>query len=185
VFPSIATAARAVARLTSKGDHAAVIIRDTPTGWLWGWWLDGVPRLGLRPLGPSHRQLGQIWLEDRAGKRCLTVAGEIPPSVLRKVEVIIAEGRSRIEDFWVSHMLSKDWLSVDFAPNGDLKVVAYRGTPMERQAIHGIPWRGIAGDRPPRPDDLEIDRGTSELNLRAMGQSRVRVPLRFLVFGGE
>jgi hypothetical protein len=185
VFPALATAARAVARFASKGDQATVIIRDTPTGWLWGWWLDGAPRLGLAPLRPNHRQLGQIWLEDPAGKRCLTVAGEIPPSVLRKVEVIIAAERSRIEDFWVGQMIEKNWLAVDFASNGDLRVVCYRGTPMQRQMTHAIPWRGIAGDRAPKPDDLEIDGANSELVLRAMGQSRVRVPLRFLAFEGD
>ena len=162
-----------------------VIIRDTPTGWLWGWWLDGTPRLGLMPLRPNHRQLGQVWLEDPAGERGVTAEGEIPPAVLRKVEVIIAGARSRIEDFWVGHMISKNWLAVDFAPSGDLRVVCYRGTPMQRQMTHGIPWRGIVGDRAPQADDLEIDRTTSELVLRSMGQSRVRVPLRFLVFAGD
>jgi hypothetical protein len=185
VFPTFATAARAVARFASKGDQATVIIRDTPAGWLWGWWLYGVPRLGLVPLRPNHRRIGQIWLEDPAGKRCLTVAGEIPPSVLRKVQSIIAAERSRIEDFWVGHMIEKNWLAVDFAPSGDLRVVCYRGTPAERQMTHCIPWRGIAGDRAPRPDDLEIDRTTAELVLRAMGRSRVRVPLRFLAFEGD
>jgi hypothetical protein len=44
--------------------------------------------------------------------------------------------------------------------------------------------RGIVGDRLPESDDLEIDGDSSELVLRAVGQSRVRVPLRFLVFRG-
>jgi hypothetical protein len=108
--------------------------------------------------------------------------GEIPQSVLRNVEVIIAEERPRIEDAWVGHMLRKNWLSVAFVPGGDLKVVCYRGTTMERQAIHGIPWGGLVGDRLPESDDFEIDRDSSDLILRAIGQSRVRVPLRLLVF---
>jgi hypothetical protein len=112
----------------------------------------------------------------------MIVEGEIPHSMLRDVEVVIAEERPRIEDAWVSHMISKDWLSVTFVPGGDLEVVCYRRTTMERQAIHGIPWGGIVGDRPPEPDDFEIDRDSSELVLRTIGQSRVRVPLRFLVF---
>jgi hypothetical protein len=55
---------------------------------------------------------------------------------------------------------------------------------MERQAIHGIPWGGMVGDRLPEADDFEIDRDSSDLILRAIGQSRVRVPLRLLVFRG-
>ncbi len=185
MFPTLASAARAVARFASKGEQATVIIRDTPPGWLWGWWVDGTPRLGLVPLRPNHRELGQIWLEDAEGKRSLTVAGEIPAGVLRKVEVIIAAARSRIEDFWVSHMIRKNWLAVDFAPSGDLRVTCYRGTSSQRQLVHGIPWRGIAGDLAPRLDDIEVDRISSELVLRTMGQSRVRVPLRFLIFQGD
>jgi hypothetical protein len=185
VFPAFTTAARAVSRFASPGDRGIVIIRDAPAGWLWGWWLDGAPRLGLLPLDPTHRKLGRIWLEDPEGKRCLVAEGEIPRSVVRNVEGIVTQERSRIEDFWVAHMISQDWLSVDFTPGGDLKVVCYQKTPRERETIHGIPWRGIAGDRAPEPDDLEIDRGASELNLRAMSQSRIRVPLRFLVFEGD
>jgi hypothetical protein len=104
--------------------------------------------------------------------------------VLRDIEAIIAEGRPLIEDAWVGHMIRKDWLSVAFLPGGDLEVVCYEGTTMERRAVHGIPWGGIVGDRLPESDDLEIDGDSSELVLRAVGQSRVRVPLRFLVFRG-
>jgi hypothetical protein len=185
VFPAIATAARAVARLASKGDRAAVLIRDMPPGWRWGWWLDDCPRLSLRPLNPGHRKFGRIWLEDSEGKQCLIVEGEIPQAVLRDVEAIIAEGRPLIEDAWVGHMLRQDWLSVVFVPGGSLQVVCYRGTTMERQAIHAIPWEGVVGDRLPESHDLDIDRDSSELILCATGQSRVRVPLRFLVFRGQ
>jgi hypothetical protein len=160
------------------------MIRDMPAGWLWGWWLDDSPRLSLRPLKPNHRRLGRIWLEDREGRQCMTVEGEISPAVLRDVEPIIAEGRALIEDAWVSRMIEKDWLSVRVVPNGDLDVVCYQGTAMERRAVHGIPWGEAVGDRVPKSDDVEIDRDSSELILRAMGQSRVRVPLRFLVFRG-
>jgi hypothetical protein len=124
-------------------------------------------------------------LEDPEGKRCLIVDGEIPHSVLRDVEAIIAEERTLIEDAWVGHMISKDWLSVVFVPGGYLEVVCYRGTTRERQAVHAIPWGGVVGDRLPEAHDLEIDRDSSELILRAIGQSRVRVPLRFLVFRGQ
>jgi hypothetical protein len=124
-------------------------------------------------------------LEDPEGKQCMIVEGEIPDSVLRDIEAIIAEGRPLIEDAWVGHMIRKDWLSVAFVARGDLEVVCYKGTAMERQAIHGIPWGGIVGDRLPEAHDLEIDGDSSELILRATGQSRVRVPLRFLVFPGQ
>jgi hypothetical protein len=184
VFPAIATDARVVARLAPNGDQAAVLTRDMPTGWLWGWGPDDFPRLSLRPLNAKHCNVVRIWLEDPEGKQCMIVEGKIPHSVVSDVEAIIAEERPRIEDAWVSHMIRKDWLSVTFVPGGDLEVVCYEGTTMERQAIHGIPWGGIVGDRLPESDDLEIDRDSSELVLRAIGQSRVRVPLRFLVFRG-
>jgi len=110
--------------------------------------------------------------------------GKIPETVLRDVEVIIAEERPRVEDAWVRHMLRRNWLSVAFVPGGSLSVVCYEGTSMERQAIHGIPWGGLVGDRLPESDDFEIDRDSADLILRAIGQSRVRVPLRLLVFRG-
>ena len=115
----------------------------------------------------------------------MIVEGEIPHAVLRDIEAIIAEGRPLIEDAWVGHMIRKDWLSAAFVPGGDLEVVCYKGTTTERRATHGIPWGGIVGDRLPEAHDLEIDGDSSELILRAIGQSRVRVPLRFLVFRGQ
>jgi hypothetical protein len=121
-------------------------------------------------------------LEDVEGKQCMIADGKIPETVLRNVEAIIAEERPWIEDAWVGHMLRKNWLSVAFVPGGNLKVVCYVGTTMERQTIHGIPWGGLVGDRLPESDDFEIDRDSSDLILRAIGQSRVRVPLRLLVF---
>jgi hypothetical protein len=164
------TAARVATRFAHGTKSAAVLIHGVPSGWNWGWWSDNVPRLHLVPVDVDHHRAGRIWLEGVDGKRTFVVEGGIPESVVRDVQVIIAEDRPQIEDAWVRYMGAMGWLTVGLQVGGDLEVLCYEGTPNERRTRHGIPWGGVIGDRDPEPDDFEIELDTTNLVLGGLGR---------------
>ena|SRR5438309_4697855 len=88
----------------------AIILRDRPPTYDWGWFSREEPRMHLHD--KDHRRLHyKIWLE-KAGRRALEPEPGIPAKVLKVLQAEILEQRERIEAYWASFMIKNDWLKV-------------------------------------------------------------------------
>jgi|LSQX01.3.fsa_nt_gb hypothetical protein len=114
----------------------AVILRNVPPSYNWGFYSREEPRMHLQVVDPQHRRLGyKVWLEERGRRVFLPLPG-IPAKVLKSLqqEVSVSRRRDGIEHEWVDLMIQKQWLSVRLEwPL--IRIFAYPGTPnaFERQ----------------------------------------------------
>lgn len=105
----------------------AVLLRDVPPGFCWGWYSREDPRMHLQTVDEEHRNLYKIWLEAK-GRRIAQPAGEIPTKVRKRIEAEIDRRRASIETKWVKLMIDQGWLR--FELRGSLIVlIAYANTP--------------------------------------------------------
>src|SRR5215471_9965240 len=77
---------------TRIGDSLAVILRDVPGGYNWGWYSREDSRMHLQTVDDVHRNLYKVWLEKK-GTRTFEPAGTIPAKVLKKLQSEIARLR--------------------------------------------------------------------------------------------
>ena len=120
---------RAVEELPSTGRQAmAVILRDVPPPYSWGWFSREDQRMHLQPVSRKHIGLPyKIWLEDR-GRRVIEAVPGIPAKVLKPVTTRIAEQRQSVEAEWVAFMIENRWLA--FRLDGDtITLTAYPNSP--------------------------------------------------------
>jgi mRNA-degrading endonuclease RelE of RelBE toxin-antitoxin system len=106
----------------------AVVIRDTPPTFDWGWFSREDPRMHLQSVDKDHRHLHyKVWLEKK-GKRVFDPEPEIPARVVKALKRQIEQQRGRIEAYWIIFMIQNNWLRVRLV--GDQVVVqAYPNTP--------------------------------------------------------
>ena len=91
----------------------AIIIRDRPPTYDWGWFSREEPRMHLQTVDKDHRRLHfKIWLE-KAGRRVFEPEPGIPAKILKVVQAEILQQRDRIEAYWASFMVKNDWLKVE------------------------------------------------------------------------
>ena len=87
----------------------AVILRDTPPGYHWGWFSREDPRMHLQTVDEEHRNLYKVWLE-RKGCRVFEPAAPIPAKVLKKLQAEVTKRRRHIEGRWAIFMIKNRWL---------------------------------------------------------------------------
>jgi hypothetical protein len=91
----------------------AVIVRNVPPSYNWGWYSREDQRMHLQSVDAKHRMLGyKVWLESK-GKRVFEPEPGIPSKVLEPLRDILAtRERLRVEVKWVAFMLDNHWLSL-------------------------------------------------------------------------
>src|SRR5688572_16932865 len=104
-----ATASRENGRKV-KRKPMAVVLRDVPFGFNWGFFSREDPRMHLQVVSRKHLDLDyKVWLE-RAGRRVLEPEGAIPARVLKKLVAEIEAQIKSIEAEWVHFMIKQRWL---------------------------------------------------------------------------
>src|SRR5712664_2320771 len=75
----------------------AVLIRDRPPTFDWGWFSREDPRMHIQTVDKDHRHLHhKVWLENK-GRRIVQPEPGIPAKVLKVLQEEIAKQRGRIE----------------------------------------------------------------------------------------
>ncbi len=105
----------------------AVILRDIPPGYNWGWFSREDPRLHLQTVDEEHRNWYKVWLE-RKGTRVFEPVGQIPAKVLKKLQSEVSRRRRHIEGRWAIFMIKNRWLQLHLALP-EVSLTAYPGTP--------------------------------------------------------
>jgi hypothetical protein len=106
----------------------AVILRDTPPTYHWGWFSREDPRMHLQPVDRAHVHLHyKIWLENK-GRRVIEPEPGIPAKVLKPLRSAIARERDRIETEWAYFMIKNGWLTLRVSGTA-VTLFAYRNTP--------------------------------------------------------
>ncbi|MBN2193984.1 MAG: hypothetical protein JW751_14310 [Polyangiaceae bacterium] len=187
-MPSTTTSARILHRYLSatRRKTAAVVLRDCPRGWDWGWVIGSEPPMHVIPMMAGSRQLGRVDLEDREGRRIFRPEGRIPNNVLNVLATEVAMHSIEIEDAWCHHMVGQAWITPEVDPqNGGVDVTLYGGTANERTRAIKVNWPKIIGPRKPAQADVEIDGEAAEFIVGAREARPIRVPLSLIVFGGR
>ena len=106
----------------------AVILRDVPPGYDWGWFSREDPRMHIQVVDRKHIHLNyKVWLEA-PGRRVVEPAGDIPSKIFKKLRAELDFKQPSIEAEWVSLMIDLGWLR--HAVRGTLvTLIAYPNTP--------------------------------------------------------
>src|SRR5262245_12333499 len=110
-----------------SGNSMAVILRDVPGGYNWGWYSREDPRMHLQTVADVHRNLYKVWLEKK-GTRVFEPVGAIPAKVLKKLQSEVAKLRRHIEGRWASFMIMNRWLQLHVTLP-EVSITLYPGTP--------------------------------------------------------
>jgi hypothetical protein len=106
----------------------AVIIRDKPPTYDWGWFSRKDLRMHLQTVDKDHRHLHyKVWLEEK-GRKVILPEPVIPAKVLKTLQNEIAKQRGRIEAYWIIFMIKNGWLRVQLN-DGVITLFAYPNTP--------------------------------------------------------
>ncbi len=105
----------------------AVVLRDVPPGYNWGWYSREDPRMHLQTVNRKLRDQYKVWLE-RGGRRVFEVDGKVPAKVLKRLEAEVGGRRSYVEGWWVEFMMEQDWLDLKVA-GSKVVLTAYANTP--------------------------------------------------------
>lgn len=111
-----------------NGEDMAVIIRNVPPTFNWGWFSREDQRMHLQTVDRAHRRLHyKVWLENK-GRRVFEPEPGISAKVLKAVQRVMEDERERIEAEWAAFMIRNGWLKVRFA-NGIITLHAYPRSP--------------------------------------------------------
>ncbi len=106
----------------------AVLLRDTPPTYDWGWFSREDPRMHLQTVDKLHRHLHyKIWLENR-GQRVFEPEPGIPAKVLKSLKAAVAKERERLDTEWAIFMIANGWLKAKLVAS-TVVLTAYPNTP--------------------------------------------------------
>jgi hypothetical protein len=91
----------------------AVVVRDVPPGFDWGFYSREDPRMHLQTVSRKQREEYKVWLEAK-GKPVFEPDSPIPAKVLKKLQAEVTRRRPGIEADWVSLMIQHGWLRCQF-----------------------------------------------------------------------
>lgn len=106
----------------------AVVLRNVPPGYHWGWFSREDQRMHLQVVDEQHRRLKyKVWLEAK-GRRAFEPEGTIPPKLLKSLKTQVEHWLPTIEAKWVNLMIKQGWLR--HAVRGPIvTLIAYANTP--------------------------------------------------------
>jgi len=167
----------------AREKSAALVLRDSPTGWHWGWFANAEPPMHIVPMKAGHHHLGRIDLEDRHGNRVFKPTGKIPADVLIELAQEVELHDIEVEDAWCREAAMRGWIQPGIdALGGRLMVGVYIGQENERIRGFDVAWSKIIGQRRPVQDDVDVDVERSELIVGPKEARPIRIPLRHVVF---
>ncbi len=102
-------AGTALKKERGKG-YMAVILRDVPKGFSWGWFSREDPRMHIQTVDKKNLNLYKVWLEKN-GKRVFEPAKPIPAKIIKKLEEEVTTKRSHVEGRWTNMMIKYNWLT--------------------------------------------------------------------------
>jgi len=106
----------------------AVIIRNVPPTYNWGWFSREDPRMHVQTVDREPRDLHyKVWLEKQ-GRRVFEPEPGIPAKVLKALEKVVVKERERVDAEWATFMINKGWLRARLA-GGIITIIAYPDTP--------------------------------------------------------
>jgi hypothetical protein len=111
-----------------NGQDMAVIIRDTPPTYDWGWFSREDPRMHVQTVDKDHRLLHyKVWLENR-GRRVIEPEPGIPAKVFKSLRTTIIKERERLDAEWAIFMIKCGWLKAQLI-GSTITLFAYPKTP--------------------------------------------------------
>lgn len=106
----------------------AVIIRNVPPTYNWGWFSREDQRMHVQTVDRAHLQLNyKVWLE-RQGRRVIEPEPGIPPKIFKSLQAVILKERIRLEQEWAAFMIQNRWLTVRLAGTA-ITLYAYPNSP--------------------------------------------------------
>ncbi len=165
----------------------AVIIRDKPPTYDWGWFSREDQRMHLQAVDKDHRRLHyKVWLEER-GRRVIQPEPGIPPKVWKVLQTEVVKQRGRIEAYWIAFMIKNGWLKVRL--KGDLiTLFAYPNTPNRfGRTIHLseiIPNKEVAVKVTPQDVVLNAEFAMLEIFPKMEEGARIHEPLENVLWQG-
>lgn len=154
--------AKAIAKKGST--EMAVILRDVPTGFNWGWFSREDQRMHLQTLDSKNFGRYKVWLE-RKGKRVIEPDGPLPAKVLKKLEIEIQRLRRHIEGRWTNFMIRHDWIRLHVALP-EVVLTAYPDTPNKiTRKVDLSQWFSPETYRKIRPDDVFLNQELPALSV--------------------
>jgi hypothetical protein len=119
---------RPKSKATELQKDMAVIIRNVPPTYNWGWFSREDPRMHVQTVDKLHRGLHyKVWLENR-GRRVIEPEPGIPSKVLKSLQAVIIKERVRLDTEWAAFMIANGWLKVKMV-GPTITLYAYPNTP--------------------------------------------------------
>lgn len=166
---------RRIATVKRPRSGMAVILRNVPRGYDWGWFSREDPRMHLQVVDREHLRLHyKVWLEEK-GQRVFEAAARIPEKILKKIEEQVAENRDLIEDQWTRFMIDKKWLAL--ALDGSLITLTaypvFAGSRFQRTLDLADEFPGLYDPSPQvrtrgpvKPDELILSSEMNAIEIR-------------------
>jgi len=143
----------------------AVILRNAPKGYNWGWFSREDPRMHLQAVDSKNRNAYKVWLE-REGRRTFEPAKDLPGKLRTKLEAEVKEKRANIEGRWTNLMIQNGWLTYTMI-GSRITLTAYSAFPGSRftrtldlaDYLQGIynPASHIARKKPVTPEEVTLN----------------------------
>lgn len=132
--------ARITTRPKRKAPDMAVILRDVPKGYNWGWLSREDARLHLQTVDSKNFDRYKVWLEDN-GKRVVEPVNSIPARILKPLTADVQKFRRHIEGRWVNFMIAQKWLALHMR-GAVISVTAYPQIPGSRftRTVDLVEW---------------------------------------------
>lgn len=164
----------------------AVILRDVPPSYNWGFYSREDPRMHLQVVDSQHRRLGyKVWLEER-GRRVFQPEPSIPVKVLKSLQQEVARMRDGIEHDWVALMIGKGWITIR-VEWPIIRIIAYPRTPnqfeRELNLLKELP--GAAREVTAENTVLSQEMGCLELFSNRAENRRVHIRLHPILWQGD
>lgn len=158
----------------------AVVIRDKPPTYNWGWFSREDQRMHLQVGDKDHLRLHhKVWLEEK-GRRVIQPEPGIPPKAWKILQAEIIKQRGKIEAYWIAFMIINNWLQVQL--KGDLiTFIAYPDTPNRFQRVlhlsELIPNKEVAKKVTPADVVLSAEYAMLEIFPKREEGARIHEPL--------
>ncbi len=165
----------------------AVIIRDKPPTYDWGWFSREDQRMHLQSVDKLHRRLHyKVWLEER-GRRVIEPEPGIPAKVWKILQAEIVKQRLMIEAFWIALMIKNGWLKAQLK-GGVIALTAYPNTPNRFERTIGlsdlVPNEAVAAKVTSQDVALNEEYSMLEIFPKMAEGSRVHEPLEKVLWTG-
>lgn len=177
----------AVLTLARPNEDMAVVLRDTPPTYDWGWFSREDPRMHLQTVDKQHRHLHhKVWLENH-GRRVFEPEPGIPAKVVKSLRAAVLKERERLDTEWAAFMIANGWLKAQLV-GSTITLYAYPNTPnhFERTIEVSELIRNEAMAKKIKPQDVALNEefGFLEVYPQKPESKRIHEPLEKILWVG-